>query len=269
MNQQPIGIFDSGVGGLTVARAIHHLLPEESLVYYGDTAHLPYGDKSAEAIQEFSLSIARFLVERKKAKAIVVACNSASAVAYDLLKSELGDRVPVLNVIDPVAAFVSGLPKVEHVGVIGTRATISSDTYPRKIRERNPQLRVKSLATPLLVPIIEEGLADSNLSSEAIRHYLNQKHLEDIEALILGCTHYPLILNDIRNFYRGKIEIVDSPVIVANTLKAMLNEMGLRYKGDDSPSFRFFISDYTSVFERLASLIFGDEIHLVEENIWH
>ncbi|HAX94706.1 MAG TPA: glutamate racemase, partial [Bacteroidales bacterium] len=153
MKEQPIGIFDSGVGGLTVANAIKQILPGESLVYFGDTAHLPYGDKSAEAIRYYSGKITEFLLDHN-AKAILVACNSASASAFDTLKKEFQDRAPMIDVIDPVVDYLA-TRNFRKVGVIGTKRTISSGTYDAKIRERIPGTRLVSMATPLLVPMIE------------------------------------------------------------------------------------------------------------------
>src|SRR6476646_10053534 len=201
--KSPIGIFDSGIGGLTVANAIRNVLPHESLVYFGDTAHMPYGDKSAEAIKYYSLKIGKFLQEQG-CKAIVIACNTASSLGYQDLKDFLGNDLPILNVIDPVVEFCAQQPNYHKIGVIATKATIKSDVYARKLNEALPDVDVKSLATPLLAPMIEEGFFNNNISKTIINTYLSSPKLKKIDSLILACTHYPLIRNEINEFYNGK-----------------------------------------------------------------
>jgi len=191
MKEQPIGIFDSGVGGLTVAHAIKQILPGESLVYFGDTAHLPYGDKSAESIRYYSQKITEFLLEHNS-KVILVACNSASASAFESLKKEFENTTILIDVINPVVNYLS-TRNFKRIGVIGTKRTISSGTYEQKIKEKSPSTFVVSMATPLLVPMIEEGFIFDDISNAIIRSYLSNESLSGIEALILGCTHYPII----------------------------------------------------------------------------
>lgn len=268
MNNKAIGVFDSGVGGLTVAKALSKVLPNEDLVYFGDTAHLPYGDKSPEAIQQYSLRIAKYLIEEHQVKAILVACNSASAVAYEALKAEYGTLIPIVNVIDPVAQHVGLQTDFKSIGVIGTRATVASKTYTNKIQSANPQIAVKSLATPLLVPIIEEGLGQTAISLAALKHYLKSPELNAVDALILGCTHYPHIQPEIEELKNANVELVNSPEIVANHLKHVLSEQGLLNTQGHNPNYSFLVSDYTEVFETIAQLMFGKHIDLVEQNIW-
>src|SRR6056297_832428 len=208
-SDQPIGIFDSGVGGLTVAAAIKQLLPNEDLIYFGDTAHLPYGDKSSETIIRYSSHIADFLL-KKNVKAILIACNTASAVAYHELVNQLEDKVYLLNVIDPVVNYIAQHFSEEKIGVIGTKATITSGTYERKILEKDQKTKVSSLATPLFVPMIEEGFIYDDISNAIIRAYLSDQRLENIKTLILGCTHYPIIKNQIRKFFDFKVDVLDS-----------------------------------------------------------
>jgi len=265
MKEQPIGIFDSGVGGLTVAHAIKQILPGESLVYFGDTAHLPYGDKSAEAIRYYSGRITEFLLNQN-AKVVLVACNSASASAFDTLKKEFQDRVILIDVIDPVVNYLS-TRDFRKIGVIGTKRTISSSTYDQKLKERSPQTTVVSMATPLLVPMIEEGFIFDDISNAIIRSYLSDKTLSGIEALILGCTHYPIIKNQISKFFNFNVEVVDSARIVSLVLKEtleknkMLNDTGNVHD-------QFFISDYTAYFEKIARMFFEGEINLKKADIW-
>lgn len=260
-NDAPIGIFDSGVGGLTVARAIAQLLPRESFIYFGDTAHLPYGDKSEEAIKTYSLNIAQFLIDQG-CKAIVVACNTASAVAYDVLVSAFGQKLPILNVLDPVAEAVA-LRKHSTIGVIGTRATIKSQAYSKRIKALNNRLEVQSLATPLLVPIIEEGLTQSSISTEVLLHYLQQPELQQIDALILGCTHYPILHREIESHLPDAVQVIDSPQIVAEMVSQVLaanNLLATRNNGEK----RFYVSDYTETFARIARHFFGVDVALEE-----
>jgi glutamate racemase len=187
---QSIGIFDSGIGGLTVARQLANLLPSENLIYFGDTAHLPYGDKSTAAIQAYAIKICNFLISRE-VKAILIACNSASAAAYELVKEYVGSKALVFNVIDPVVDFVCNQYPGKTIGLIGTKQTVNSKVFERKILEKNSGITLKSLATPLLAPMIEEGFFHNNISWNVIENYLVNPQLENIHALILACTHYP------------------------------------------------------------------------------
>lgn len=262
----PIGIFDSGIGGLTVASAIHKLLPNEELVYFGDTAHLPYGDKSPEAIKYFSLKIAQFLLD-KQCKMIVIACNTASSLAYNDLVEFIGDKIPVLNVIDPVVDFVAAEKQLKHVGVIGTKATINSDLYAKKLKLARPGIEVKSLATPLLAPMIEEGFFSNTISKTVIHSYLSSPKLKNIDSLILACTHYPLIQAEIEEFYHEKVTIINSAAIVAQSVQKKLAELHLLNKSG-AKKLQFFVSDYTSSFEKSTKLFFGEKIHLKLKNIW-
>jgi glutamate racemase len=265
MKEQPIGIFDSGVGGLTVAHAIKQILPGESLVYFGDTAHLPYGDKSEESIRFYSLKITEFLLDHK-AKAVLVACNSASASAFDYLKGEFGDKTILLDVIDPVVDYIS-TRNYSKIGVIGTKRTISSGTYEQKVR-KSSATSIVSLATPMFVPMIEEGFIFDDISNAIIRTYLSNESLAGIQALILGCTHYPIIKNQISKFFNFNVEVVDSARIVASILRDVLEKNNLL---NDSSSVKdqFYVSDYTDYFEKIARMFFEGEINLGKADIWN
>jgi glutamate racemase len=265
VKEQPIGIFDSGVGGLTVAHAIKQILPGESIIYFGDTAHLPYGDKSAESIRSYSHRITEFLLEHD-AKVVLVACNSASASAYDSLKKEFRDKTILFDVIDPVVDYIS-TRNYNKIGVIGTKRTISSGTYEQKIREKSVTTEVVSLATPLLVPMIEEGFIFDDISNAIIRAYLSGESLNGIQALILGCTHYPIIKNQISKIFNFNIEVVDSARIVSMILRETLEKKGLL---NDSGKVKdiFFVSDYTPYFEKIARMFFEGEINLRKADIW-
>jgi glutamate racemase len=265
VKKQPIGIFDSGVGGLTVAHAIKQILPGESLIYFGDTAHLPYGDKSAESIRYYSGKITEFLLDHNS-KVVLVACNSASASAFDTLKAEFQDRTILIDVIDPVVDYLS-TRNFRKIGVIGTKRTISSGTYDKKLKEKTPGTNVVSMATPLLVPMIEEGFIFDDISNAIIRTYLSNETLSGIEALILGCTHYPIIRNQISKFFNFNVEVVDSAKIVSLILKETLEKNNL-LNDSGKVQDKFFISDYTSYFEKIARMFFEGEINLKKADIW-
>jgi len=265
MNTQPIGIFDSGVGGLTVAHAIKQVLPGESIIYFGDTAHLPYGDKSEEAIRSYSKRITEFLLGYKS-KVVLIACNSASASAFDFLKEEFGKKVILIDVIDPVVDHLR-TKKITKIGVIGTKRTISSGTYEKKIGEASPGTKVVSLATPLLVPMIEEGFIFDDISNAIIRTYLTNDILSGIQALILGCTHYPIIKNQISKIFDFNVEVVDSARIVAIILRDLLEKNNL-LNDSGTVNDQFFVSDYTPYFEKIARMFFEGEINLKKADIW-
>jgi glutamate racemase len=265
VKDQPIGIFDSGVGGLTVAHAIKQILPGESLVYFGDTAHLPYGDKSAESISYYSQRITEFLLEHNS-KVVLVACNTASASAFESLKKQFHDKTILIDVIDPVVDYLS-TRNFSKIGVIGTKRTISSGTYENKIKEKSPSTSVISMATPLLVPMIEEGFIFDDISNAIIRSYLSNESLTGIEALILGCTHYPIIKNQISKIFNFNVEVVDSARIVAMVLRDALEKNGI-LNDTGTVKDQFFISDYTDYFEKIARMFFEGEINLRRADIW-
>ncbi len=263
----PIGIFDSGIGGLTVANAIRKVLPNENLIYFGDTAHMPYGDKSAEAIKYYSLKIGKFL-QAQGCKAIVVACNTASSLGFYDLEEFLGDQIPIFNVIDPVVAYCEAQSNYKRIGVIATKATIKSDVYAKKLKLAMPEVSVQSLATPLLAPMIEEGFFENNISKTIINAYLSSPKLNRIDSLILACTHYPLIRKEIEAYYHGEVEILNTADIVAADVKKKLQTLSLVNTSTDKPNYQFFVSDKTTSFENSTRLFFGYKISLVQKNIW-
>ncbi len=256
----PVGLFDSGVGGLTVASAIRLALPSEQMIYFGDTAHLPYGDKSKETIIGYSLAITRFLLD-KGCKVILIACNSASANAFSEVKEFVGNRATVMNVIDPVIDYVTAETETRNVGVIGTKATVNSGTYSNGIHSKNPKIEVSSLATPLLVPMIEEGFIFDDISNAIVRSYLSRKELDGIDSLILGCTHYPIIKNQISRYFNFNVNVIDSAAIVAEKLRKELSARDLLRK-DPPAKHEFFVSDHTDYFEIIARMFFGEKIQL-------
>jgi glutamate racemase len=278
--RQPIGIFDSGVGGLTVAHAIKTVLPGEQIIYFGDTFHLPYGDKSSESVKYYSTRITDFLLE-KECKIILIACNTASASAYEEVKEHASGKAMVFNVIDPVVEHIAGSSEKGTVGVIGTKGTIKSGTYQRKLQQANANLEVKSLATPLLVPMIEEGFIFDDISNAIIRTYLSGNDIGQPGILILGCTHYPIIKRQIEKFYNFETKVIDSGNIVASAVKKYLQEQNLMNdtasppaagRGDNRQTqpgmHSFFVSDYTDYFEKIAKIFFEENLSLEELNIW-
>jgi glutamate racemase len=265
-DSRPLGIFDSGIGGLTVASAVSEILPGETLIYFGDTAHLPYGDKSPEAIRKWSVAISDFLMEHD-CKMLIIACNSISSVAFEAVRKHIGNRSIVVNVIDPVAEYVSRDKSNKRIGVIGTKATIKSDVYAKKITSLNKKLQVASLATPLLAPMIEEGFFNNKISRTIINDYLSRQKLKDIDTLILGCTHYPLIRPEIEQFYKKKAFIVDSAEIVAKHVRSLLTKHKLLNEGK-ARKHHFYISDYTNSFEQSTKIFFKGKVKLEKKNLW-
>ncbi len=262
----PIGIFDSGIGGLTVANAIQKVLPNEELIYFGDTAHLPYGDKSSDSIKYYAIRICQFLMERK-CKMIVIACNTASSLAYETVKDFVGGKVPVINVIDPVVEYVTAKKNLKRIGVIGTKGTIKSDIYAKKLKAKNKKIDVSSLATPLLAPMIEEGFFDNKISRSIIGSYLASRKLAKIDSLILACTHYPLIRSEVEDYYKDKVDIVDTAGVVANHVKNVLQKENLLSK-KKTPKHHFYVSDFTKSFEDSTRFFFRNKIHLEKVNFW-
>jgi glutamate racemase len=265
MQNNPIGIFDSGIGGLTIAHALKEKLPNENIIYFGDTTHLPYGEKSEIAIQGFSKKITQFLIE-KKCKAIVIACNSVSSVALQSVK-EMGKNIPVFNVITPVVTKMTQKCSEFNIGVIGTKATIQSNIYERAIKAICPIAKVSSLATPLLAPMIEEGFINEDISHTVIANYLSNKKLADIDHLILACTHYPLIHQEIKDYYKGKITVIDSANIVAKHIAKQLKTNNL-LNNNAKTEHHFYVSNYTKPFEESAKFFFREDLKLEEVNLW-
>lgn len=264
---QPIGIFDSGIGGLTVANAVTKLLPDESIVYFGDTAHAPWGDKSAAAIQAYSIKICDMLL-KQHCKLILIACNSASAVAYELVKEYVGRKAIVMDVINPMIDYLAKHYIDKTIGLIGTKQTVNSNIYRKKLDELGINIRLNTLATPLLVPLIEEGFADQVIMTDAIKSYLSESSLHDLDALVLGCTHYPLIKQSIEQFFKNKTIIIDSTDIVAEVVKNLLRERGLLSSPPGLSKKKFYVSDYTPAFSALAHLFFKMPILLERYPLW-
>jgi glutamate racemase len=256
-----IGIFDSGVGGMTVARAVETLLPDYQITYYGDLARTPYGSKSPEAIIQYSIDNTEFLLAHG-AKVIIIACNSAASVASDILRQKFA--VPIFEVITPAVVRAVTSTAIGNIGIIGTRATIRSGIYEQKIKEEAPGFRVFSKACPLLVPLVEEGWIDARETKMILRKYLLPLKQNQIDTLVLGCTHYPL-LKDIIQHRMGKnrVRLIDSSIEVALTLQKYLNENpDFSVTLQRGPDNRYFVSDMTKAAVATAEKIFGRHIDL-------
>ena len=258
---RPIGVFDSGIGGLTVVSALRRLLPNESIYYLGDTARVPYGGKSASTVQRYSLEIASLLLG-ENAKTIVVACNTASALALPALQAEM--PVTVTGVITPGAAAAIAATRNGHVGVIGTRATIKSGAYERALRELNPEIRVSARACPLLVPLIEEGWLASKITDEIIMEYLAPLLDQGIDTLVLGCTHYPLLRPAIGRLLGDSVSLVDSAENCATAVRSLLVRQNLESIADSAGSLRVALTDPPDSFLQVAHDALQLEIGEVE-----
>ncbi len=263
--KQPIGVFDSGIGGLTVANAINRYLPNEEIIYFGDTAHLPYGDKSADAIRYYCLKIVKFLLERD-CKMIVIACNSASSAAYDTLVDFFPGEAIFVNVVDPLVTGVIE-KSYKKIGIIATKATIRSDVYQRKLREQQSNLEVAALETPLLVPMIEEGYFDNNISQVIIENYLSNEQFKGIEALLLACTHYPLIRSDIEDYLGKAVDVLDSTLFTVRDIENKLRKRDL-LNDHKEKDHQFYVSDFTQSFEETTRLFYNEHLQLDHYSIW-
>ena len=254
---RPIGVFDSGIGGLTVVSALKTLLPAENIFYLGDTARVPYGGRSAATIERYSFELTGLLLA-EQAKAIVVACNTATALAVPRLQDAL--RVPVVGVIAPGAAAAVAATRSGRVGVIGTRATISSGAYERALHRLAPELEVRAMACPLLVPHIEEGLLDDPATDLHIARYLQPLLDADIDTLILGCTHYPLLQAAIARFTGPAVRLVDSAHNCAAAVRDLLAGLGLAAPESNPGSLQVALTDASDGFLRVAERALGLQV---------
>lgn len=246
----PIGIFDSGVGGLTVARAVMERLPNEAVVYFGDTARVPYGVKSAATIRRYATEIVRFL-RAQQVKLLIVACNSMAAVAAEEIAAAAGG-IPVLDVIDAGAQAAARVSRTRTVAVIGTLATVDSGAYARRIHRYGPDVRVLAKACPLFVPLVEEGWVEHPVTEAVAREYLAPFAAEPVDTLVLGCTHYPLLKPLLQRLVGERVALIDSAVTVSEEAAATLTALGLRRTEETPPAHRFFVSDTPPRFHTLA-----------------
>jgi len=268
-NNSPIGIFDSGIGGLTVLKEVSALLPNEKAVYIGDTARVPYGIKSKETVLSYSRELCATLIE-KNVKLIIVACNTASAYALHELQSELS--IPVTGVIEPGASRAVETSKSGKIGVIATEATIKSKAYSEAIKSLSPDAEIIEIACPLFVPLAEEGWIDNDVAEATAKKYLSAFMADNgttpgkptIDTLVLGCTHYPLLKDTISNIMGSNVSIVDSASATADYVSALLNEQNLSAPGDQKGSYDFYATDSTERFSRVGGNFFGEKLSKVE-----
>ena len=253
-NNKSIGVFDSGLGGLTVLKELKKYMPNESFIYFGDTAHLPYGNKSKQSIIEYSIYIANFLFS-KNIKALVVACNSASAVVLDVLEKKYS--IPILNVIDPSIYHAVKHSKDKSIGIIGTETTINSKTYNKKIHHIDSTIKVINQACPLFVPIIEEGLINHSFTLEIANFYLKKMNASDIDTLILGCTHYPVMQNIFNKIINKNISIINSAEATAKYVNKYLLNKSLTTKLKSNNLDEYYVSDKPEQFDNLADMFLG------------
>lgn len=262
----PVGVFDSGVGGLTVAREIMRNLPSEKIVYFGDTARVPYGNKSKENVIRYSRQIIHFLLEQQ-VKAIVIACNTASAFALDEVRDEFD--IPILGVIEPGARVAAKETKNKKVGVIGTEGTISSGIHASYLKKLDPEITVIGKACPLFVPLVEEGWLHDPITLEVVARYLQEFKEKDADTLILGCTHYPLIRSTIRDFMGERVRLVNPAYETALELASLLEKEGLLSTGKEQEEFpyRFYVSDLADKFKAFANSILPYDVEMTKRSI--
>lgn len=261
----PIGVFDSGVGGLTVAREIMRQIPQERVVYFGDTARVPYGSKSKDTIIKYARQIIRFL-QTKEVKAIVVACNTASAYALEEISQEI--EIPMIGVVKPGAKVAADTTNNGNVGVIGTEATINSQIYSKFLKSHNPKVKVIGKACPLFVPLVEEGLLKDSVTDEIAARYLKDLKRSEIDTLIMGCTHYPLLRSTIRKIMGEDVALVNPAYETAVELKMMLEKENIENKEDDNQPeerYQFYVSDTAEKFRNFANSILPYDIKTIKQ----
>jgi glutamate racemase len=256
---QPIGVFDSGIGGLTVVRQLMKFLPHEQIIYFGDTARVPYGGKSTETIQKFATQIIDFLLS-KNVKLIVIACNTVSATSLEWLKNRYS--LPIVGVVDAGARSAVRVTKTNIIGVIGTRATIESKAYVNAIYEIHPGIKVYSKSCPLLVPIVEER-SNNKITRLVLNYYLSDLKKKNIDTLILGCTHYPLLKNEIQEIMGEGVKIVDSATTVVFEVRKILKNKNILMKGE-KVSHTFYFSDIPRGFKYLSKKFLGQNISYIK-----
>jgi glutamate racemase len=261
MNRSPIGIFDSGIGGLTVARAIFEQLPGESTVYFGDTARVPYGPKSPETVRRYSLEILRWLLEQK-VKAVVIACNTSTAHALETLQA--ASPVPVSGVSEPGAAAAAAVGGERPIGVIGTAGTIASNAYAKAIHRARPDAKVEQRACPLFVPLVEEGWFEHPAGDLIAREYLAPLTAAGVGALVLGCTHYPLLKPLLQRVVGPGVRLIDSGEETARVVASAIRERGLEAPNGPPATHRFVVSDDEARFRQVGARFIGDRLARAE-----
>lgn len=260
--EKPVGVFDSGIGGLTVVKRISSILPKENIVYFGDTARVPYGSKSNSTVIEYSLQAANFLI-KKNVKIIVVACNTASSIALEELRKRFS--VPVIGMIEPGTEYALSETKNGRIGVIGTNVTISNKAYSQALIKRDPKVRVFEKACPLFVPLAEEGWIDRKATYLIAEEYLSEFKDKDIDTLVLGCTHYPLLVKVISEIMGDKVKLVDSGVAAARVVRSELARIGFETNSGAVGMQDFYISDMPQKFMDIAEMFLNHPMQYVQK----
>ena len=261
-SKAPIGVFDSGLGGLTVLKSLEKMLPKESFIYFGDTAHVPYGTKSTNTVLKYSKNIIEFFLS-KKTKAIVIACNTASAVAFNELQGQY--TIPLFDVVTPSVELAIKESKTKYIGVIGTTSTINSKAYSKLFYNNKSNLKIYEEACPLFVPIIEEGWANTQIATKIAKVYLEKFNNTKIDKLILGCTHYPIMANTIKKIISNDIELIFSGKTVGEKLYSYLSKNLLLNNNQTVTSVDFYVSDFPQKFDELGSRFLGRKLNDVKQ----
>ncbi len=262
MRDASIGVFDSGVGGLTVVRELMRQLPNENIVYFGDTARVPYGNKSKETIIRYARQIIRFL-KTKNVKAIVIACNTASALALEEVSKE--SDIPIIGVVVPGARAAAEVTSTKKIGVVATEATINSEIYTQVITGMDCEVTVVGKACPLFVPIVEEGFAKHKIAEDVIDYYLKDMKTSNIDAMILGCTHYPLLRSRIIEYMGDEIHLVNPAYETAMDLKKLLEEQNLEKSDSAVAEYSFYVSDAADKFKQFANSILKYDVETTKQ----
>lgn len=262
MDNRPIGVFDSGVGGLTVVKQLISQLPNENIIYFGDTARVPYGTKSNTTVVKYSFQNIKFLLTHN-IKAIVVACNTASAVALDVVKKEFD--LPILGVVEPGSEAAAKNTKNKRIGIIGTQATISSGAYERAIKKLDEKVVTFGTACSLLVPLVEEGWLDNEIAYKIVVEYLKIFENKNIDTLILGCTHYPLLIDTIGSVMGKEVELINPAFETAKAIRRILENNNMLRNDNHATDHKFFLSDIGTKFEKIANNCLNQEIQYIEK----
>ena len=261
-NSNPIGVFDSGIGGLTVVKSLNSFLPNESIVYFGDTARVPYGSKSNSTVIEYSVQNAKFL-SKKNVKLIVVACNTASSIALDVLREKF--NVPVIGMIEPGAKTALNATQNGKIGVIGTESTISNKAYSKTLLGLDSKLKITEKACPLFVPLAEEGWTNHKATKLIAEEYLLELKETGIDTLILGCTHYPILKNIIQEVIGNNVTLIDSGSAAADEVENYLNGRGIKNRSNNLGFHEYYVSDVPKKFKIIAERFLGKEIENIHK----
>ncbi len=261
-NSNPIGVFDSGIGGLTVVKSLNTFLPNESIIYFGDTARVPYGSKSNSTVIEYSIQNAKFLY-KKNVKLIVVACNTASSIALEELRKKF--KVPVIGMIEPGAKAALKATKNGNIGIIGTESTVSNKAYSKTLLSLNPEIKVTEKACPLFVPLAEEGWTNHKATKLIAEEYLTELKESGIDTLILGCTHYPILKNIIQEIIGENVKLIDSGSAASSEVENYLSGRGIKNPSNNLGFHEYYVSDVPKKFKTIAERFLGKEIENIHK----